>query len=396
MVVRSLAGHAILFSLFLTPVHAVPGNASAQIQLGPPTATFPEDFGAIQTVRELPDGRVLVADPLSKALYAIDMDAGSRTVIGQEGEGPEEYRQPDAVWPLPGDSTLLVDLGNGRLVSLGPDLEFGPTMPIAVGDFQPGRPLVLAIPQGVDGTGNIYARVMGGMGGGPLPDSADILRIDRGSQTTEQAAKFKIQAMTQTTSGGANNQNIQIAPIPLSPEDAWGVAIDGSVILVRSIDYHLEFLAPDGTVSKGPTVPFDPVRIGTAEKEEYISELGRTGGGIQVGVSMVNGQMSMSFARGGRGGGAREIDQYPWPQEKPPFYSGRIPVDPIGRAWVRRHVEAGEASTYDVFDGAGALVGTVLLEHGKRVIGFGPSGVYVASYDEFDLNYLERYAMPGF
>jgi len=257
--------------------------------------------------------------------------------------------------------------------------------------------LILAIPQGVDGAGKIYARVMGGgMGGGPLPDSADILRIDRGSGTTEPAAKFKIQDMTQTTSGGANNQNISISPIPLSPEDAWGVAPDGSVILVRSIDYHLERISADGTVTRGPAVPLDPIRIRTGEKEEYVAELGRMGGGIRVGVEMVNGEMSMSFARGGSGGGAREIDRYSWPEEKPPFYSGRIPVDPMGRAWVRRHMDAGEASTYDVFDSAGARVGTVLLKHGNRVIGFGQSEVYVVSYDEFDLNYLERYAMPGF
>ncbi len=155
---------------FSPPSGSIPGAASAQVRAGQPTAVFPEDFGAIQTVRELPDGRVLVADPLSKALYAVDMAAGTRTVIGREGEGPEEYRQPDAVWPLPGDSTLLVDLGNGRLVALGPDLKFGPTMPITVGEFQPGRPLVLAIPQGVDGAGKIYARMMGGgMGGVPCP-----------------------------------------------------------------------------------------------------------------------------------------------------------------------------------------------------------------------------------
>ena len=385
----------IFFLLLLAVSAAAPEVGFAQLQLGRPTAIFPEDFGAIQTVRELPDGRVLIADPLSKALYVVDMDAGTRTVVGREGGGPEEYRQPDAVWPLPGDSTLLVDLGNGRLVALGPDLGFGPTMPITVGEFQPGRPLIMALPQGVDGAGTIYARVMGGgMGGGPLPDSADILRIHRGSQTTEPAAKFKIQDMTRTMSGGANDQNISITQIPLSPEDAWGVAPDGSVILVRSGDYHLERIAPDGTVSRGPAVPFDPVRIGTAEKEEYVAELGRAGGGIRVGVEMNNGQMSVSFARGG--GGAREIDRYTWPEEKPPFYSGRIPVDPMGRAWVRRHVEAGEASTYDLFDSAGARAGTVLLEHGKRVLGFGQRGVYVVSFDEFDLNYLERYDMPGF
>jgi hypothetical protein len=41
-------------------------------------------------------------------------------------------------------------------------------------------------------------------------------------------------------------------------------------------------------------------------------------------------------------------------------------------------------------------VGTVLLESGRRVVGFGRGTVYVVAYDEFDLNYLERYDGPGF
>lgn len=387
----SIPIHALLT---LSILAVLPSATAGQIEMGPPEASFPEDFGTIQTVRELPDGRVLVADPLSKALYAVDLDAGTRQVIGREGGGPEEYRQPDAVWPLPGDSTLLVDLGNGRLVALGPDLSFGPTMPITVGDFQPGQPLVLAIPQGVDGAGNLYARVMGGgMGGGPMPDSADILRIDRGTGATEVAARFKIRDMTERRSGGANNQEVALSPVPLSPEDAWGISADGSVVLARASTYQIERVAPDGTASKGSAVPFDPIRIGTAEKEEYVADLGRAGGGIRVGVEMVNGEMSMAFARGG-GGTNREIDQYTWPEDKPSVYAGRIPVDLSGRAWVRRHVDAGEPSTYDVFDETGARVATVLLDHGKRIIGFGQKGIYVVSFDEFDLNFLERYAMP--
>ena len=395
MATRKTVRATLLLGLF-GGLFLLPSEVEAQIRLQEPDATFPEDFGAIQTVRELPDGRVLVADPMGKALFVVDMEAGTRAVVGREGQGPEEYRQPDAVWPLPGDSTLLVDLGNGRLVALGPDLAFGPTQPIAVGEFRPGTPLVLALPQGVDGQGWVYARAMGGMGGGAYPDSADILRIDRTARTAEPAAKFKIGAVTQRTSGGANNQNVSISPIPLSPEDAWGVAPDGSVILARCGDYHLERVAPDGSVTWGPAIPFEPVRIRTAEKEEHLAEQGRAGGGIRIGVEMRNDQMSMSFGRGGAGSSAREIDQYTWPEEKPPFYSGRIPVDQMGRAWLRRHVEAGEESTYDVFDSAGNRVGTVLLDHGKRVIGFGESTVYVVAYDQFDLNYLERYAMPGF
>ncbi len=41
-------------------------------------------------------------------------------------------------------------------------------------------------------------------------------------------------------------------------------------------------------------------------------------------------------------------------------------------------------------------MGTVLLGQGRRVLGFGQGTIYVVAFDEFDLNYLERYAMPAF
>ncbi len=368
---------------------------SAQTSLGRPTARLAEDFGSIQTVRELPGGRVLVADPLGKALYLVDFSAGTRTQVGSEGQGPQEYRQPDAVWPLPADSTLLVDLGNARLVALGPDLGFGPTRPIAQGDFQPGQPLVLAIPQGVDGSGAVYFRSMGGGLGGDLPDSADIVRLPRSGGPGEPVARFKVQDRKVSRSGGAGNQNVSIEPIPLSSEDAWGVAPDGSVVVARAGDYHVEWIAPDGSVKRGPSIPFQALGIGTDEKEEYLADQARAGGGIGVQVQIQDGQPSMSFQRGGAGSQRREIDRYTWPDRMPPIYGGRLPVDPSGRAWVRRHVEAGAVSTYDVFDREGRRVGTVTLDPGKRVIGFGTGVVYVVAYDEFDLNYLERYAMPS-
>ena len=378
-------------ALVATALAVLPVGVHAQTSLGSPTAVFPEDFGTIQTVRELPDGRVLVADPLGKALYAVDMDGGTRTVIGSEGQGPEEYLQPDAVWPLPGDSTLLVDLGNGRVVALGPDLRFGPTGPIAMGD--PRSNLILTLPQGIDGQGRAYARSMGGIGG-PLADSAAILRIDRGTGVVDTVAMFKLQKRTRTTSGGANNQNVQISSIPLSPEDAWGIAQDGSVVLARSGDYHVEWIGPDGSVTRGASRPFDAVRIGTAEKEEYVARQGRAGGGIGISVGITNGSVQMTFARG-MGGTRREIDQYEWPDRKPPFYSGRLNIDRENRVWVQRHLDAGEPSTYDLFDRQGRHVTTLTLEHGKRVVGFGATSVYVVAYDQFDLNYLERYTLPA-
>jgi hypothetical protein len=216
---------------------------------GAPEASFPDDFGAIQTVLERPDGSVLVADPLGGALYVADLDSGTREQIGQEGQGPEEYRQPDAVWALPGDSTLLIDLGNGRMVALGPELEFGPTGPLSAGDPRSG--LTVAIPQAVDAEGYVYIRSMGGGMGAERPDSGAVLRVTRGTLSIDTVAMFKLPEVTITESGSANDRNVSMSLIPLSPEDAWGVAPElsfspappttvwsGSTLMVRWFPVH--------------------------------------------------------------------------------------------------------------------------------------------------------------
>lgn len=371
-----------------------PDGDGGPVSLGTPEASFPGDFGAIQTVLERPDGSVLLADPLGGVLYALDMEAGTREQIGQEGQGPEEYLQPDAVWALPGDSTLLIDLGNGRMVSLGPDLGFGPTSPLSAGEPRTG--LVVAIPEGVDSEGNVYSRSMGGGMGMERPDSGAILRIARGSLEVDTVGAFKLPEVTVTESGSGNNRNVSMSQIPLSGQDAWGVAGDGSIVLARSSDYHVEWVGRDGSVVVGPTVPFDPVSIGLDEKREWARSQAETGGGIGISIMMNNGALTTSFSRGGssRSDEDEDLDRYTWPETKPPFYGTRILVDPQNRAWIRRHVDAGEPTTYDVFDRQGERVATYELPHRSRVVAFGPSGIYVAALDDFDLNYLHRYAMP--
>lgn len=368
---------------------AASGDGQA-VSLGAPTGEFPDDFGAVQTVRELDDGDVLVADPLGGALYRVDFESGQRTQVGSEGQGPEEYRQPDAVWTLPGDSTLLVDLGNGRMTALAPDLSFGETSPLSAGDPRSG--MVVAIPQAVDAAGRVYARSLG-MGAGAPPDSGSVLRVTRGTFEVDTAATFKLQDMSVTRSGTADNQNVSVSPVPLSAEDAWGVAPDGAVVLARTSNYSVEWHAADGSVTRGPATPYDVISIGTAEKEEFLRAQGQSGGGIGISVEMGPSGMQMSFGRGGQGGGDQSINDYTWPESKPPFYSGRIPVDPMNRAWVQRHVQAGAPATYDVFDRSGERVATFELPHASRVVGFGAESVYVVEPDEFDLNYLKRYAM---
>ena len=360
------------------------------VRLGGPEAAWAEAFAVVSTVRELPGGRVVVADPLGQVVVSLDMDGGAADTIGGLGGGPAEYRQPDAVWPLPGDRTLLVDLGNGRLTVLSPELEFGETRPYATVDAAAGA-MVRMHPQAVDAMGRIYFR------GSPAfdedPDSLRILRMDLETEEIDSVGVFAREGRTRQESGDANSQSVSITQIPLSPADAWGVAADGRVIVARAGDYHVDWIEADGSVTSGPPVPHAPVRIGQAEKEEWRDSRGETGGGLGIQVMQTNGTVRITAARGG-GGGDDNLDDYPWPEVMPAFYNRPVPVDRLGRAWVRRHREAGAVPRYDVFDGDGQLVMSVELPMGRRVVSFGETSLYAVRMDEVGLHYLERYAVP--
>ena len=281
----------------------------SRVALGPAQAALEQEFAVIQTVRELPDGRVLLADPLGQALVVLDMEAGTADTIGRVGEGPEEYRQPDAVWPLPDGGSLLVDLGNGRLTEMGADLSFGDTRPYMLGSFELGSPIMLAIPQGVDDRGGIFFQGFGMSAGGNVSDSAEVLRYDLGTEAVDTVVNVKLTDRTRRASGGPNNQNVSISPVPLSSADSWGVAGDGRVVVARSVagsgEFRVEWFGPDGEVTRGPAYPYSPVGIGRAEMEEWRDSRAETGGGMTIQVEATNGVMNMRAERGGPSGQQR-------------------------------------------------------------------------------------------
>jgi hypothetical protein len=368
---------------------SVPGGLAAQARtttLDQPGATFAEPFGSVAGLRELPDGRVMVADGLGQALVVIDMAVGTADTIGRVGQGPGEYKSPDGLFELPADSTLLVDLGNGRLVAVGSDGSFGETTPIAQDDESGIIRLVL--PRGTDAEGRAYFQMMPPMRpGAELPDSAMVARWDRATGSIDTVAMVKLEDRSTESAGGANNRSVRIMPVPLTMEDAWAVAEDGSVAIARSGDYHLEWIRPDGTIVSGPPVDYDPVEVKKADKEAWIDGLSN---GLSVNVSVENGRRTTSL---GRGGAASEADPdlYEWPKVKPPFPGEAVWIGPSGDAWVERHMPAGSPVTFDVFGRDGVLKGRVVLPEGRELVGFGESSVFVIRRDAVDFEWLERY-----
>ncbi len=371
---------------------------SAQVreqQLTTPAAAFPESFSSVSGLLELPSGRVLVADGLGQALVLLDMAAGTADTIGRPGAGPAEYQQPDGIFPLPGDSILLVDLGNGRLTALGPDFGFGETWPIAQGSMgMRGGSMTMRLPRAVDAAGRVYMQGRMPMGPGrPMPDSAYILRWDRATDVVDTLGLVKEQDRTMTTSGGANNQNVSITPVPMSPQDGWAVASDGRIAVVRSARYYVDWIQTDGSVVSGQPHEFRSSRVRRADKVAYVERMQRNSLGMEV--MNVNGNITTAFRRGMRSGDPNEpnIDGLDWPDALPAFQASGMFVTKNGQMWVERYVSAGEAPAYDVFDEAGTLVRRMILPEGRSVIGFGDGRVYIARTDEFDLQWLEMYEL---
>ena len=366
---------------------SVVGFSSAPVLAQGPTLTkdaeFPEGFGLLSTVRELPDGRVMVADPLGLILAILDMDSGEMELLGREGPGPDEYRQPDAVHALPGGATLLVDLGNARLTVIDSEGGFGETIPIVLaqaGGRGPGS-MQMILPRAVDDQGRIYFAIRGGFGGA---DSTSIGRYDRETETVDTLARVKPQGVERT----GDSQNIQIRSLPMTAQDDWAAGPDGTIALVRSDGYYVQVIHPDGRVSTGPTVEHRLIRPRDQEKLAWL-EAGQSSG-IRMEIEAgPGGQRSISMSRGG--GGTPDIGAFEWPSRMPAFRAGATIIDPQGTIWVGRTTRAGDDSRYDIFDGEGNKTGEVTFSPNSTVIGFGAGTAYVVRTDEFGLQWLERY-----
>ena len=391
--IRRLSVVALAWLGVIGAVDSGPLHAQVAVQrLTEPDASYPEALSLVQGLLELPDGRVMIADPLGQALVIADLASGVADTLGSVGQGPSEYRQPDGVFALPGDSVLLVDLGNARLTVVAPDGRFGATMPIAQEGPGPGPGLLIVLPRAVDSRGRVYFQPVGGGRGLQLPDSAAVVRWDRSSGAMDTVAMVKLPEMKQSRSGGPGNQAVTIMPVPLSPQDAWAVSWDGRVAVARADPYHVEWIRVDGKVVRSGPIAFEPVRIRRADKLEWAEALG---GGIRIGIMVENGQRRMALSRGGGRGEEPDIDSLDWPDNKPAFADNGVRVTPEGDMWVQRHVPAGEPIDFDVFGANAELKGKVVLPAGRDIVGFGRGTVYVVRTDDLGLQWLERYRRPA-
>ena len=361
-----------------------------------PEVEHREPFTAISGLRELSNGRVIVADGRDKTLQLIDLVRGTATPVGRAGAGPGEWGTPTTLYPLPGDSTLMPDWSNARLLLIGPDGKPAGTRPLAGEGMLFSADLI-----GVDGSGRMLLRQSRrpAKPTDPSVGMAELLVHDRRSARTDTIGTLAEPRGEMTAARLLPGGMVQWSTnLPRAARDLAASAPDGRVAIVRAAPYRVEWIAPNGTRITGPVAQGPTIRVTDDEKAAFARSQLRPGGIIVAGPSG-----APPAAKGAASPRARtpklskaEIERMltpdqTWPELKPPFLDKAAGVAPDGRLWVlRTRAHDDPVPTYDVFDGAGRVVERVALPPATRLIGFGKGTLYLARTDDDELVWLQR------
>jgi len=236
-----------------------------------------------------------------------------------------------------------------------------------------------------------------------MPDSTPILRANFDTRQIDTVAFMRATnpqvEMKQSPEGG---MQVSVKMNPLPQNDDWALMKDGSVAVVRVLDYRIDWYKPDGTLERSAPLPFDWKRITDDEKDRMVDSL-------KTAAKDATARIEQMMAGGGGGRGFRPsfepVDAQFLPDYYPPIRAGSTVADYDGNLWVlpatsslagqlsalipagaRGQIPPGllppgmtAASTaglaYDVINRQGVLVERVQLPAGRSIAGFGPDGV---------------------
>jgi len=236
-----------------------------------------------------------------------------------------------------------------------------------------------------------------------LPDSIPILRANFDTRKTDTVAfmrvtnpKFEMKA----TEDGGTQVSVKMNPLPQN--DDWALMSDGTVAVVRVLDYRVDYINPDGTRERSAPIPFDWKRISDDEKAKMVDSLKTASK-----EATERAQQMMAGGGGGRGSfrpAFEPVEAEFLPDYFPPIRSGSTLADQDGNLWilpttstlaaqmsamipanVRSQIPAGmlpagmasaaSGLAYDIVNRKGGLVERIQVPAGRSIAGFGPNGV---------------------
>jgi hypothetical protein len=339
----------------------------------PKTLTTP--FSGVSSVRELADGRVLVVDAREYRLLLGDFAQDRVTDVGRTGDGPGEYRRPERVYPLAGDSSLVLDRAPTRWIVVSGARPIQ-SIPLASRDPSAGGRYLF----GADARGRVlevqpyrFGRPSAG-GQHPFMDYAESLFVlaryrdaARVDTLRRIAGRFRGIWRTPKEIGGG-----RVLPFTygnaMAVEDQAVMFTDGWVAVVYRDQYRLEWIRPDGTVHRRVDLPHQRIRVTEQEKRAAI------------------------LRRYPRGPVFEPGEMQNWPAFVPSIPLDAVRAGPRGLLLIERVLPASERrKAVDVVDRSGTVVARLELGLRERVVGAGRGAIYTVTQNEDDEELLRRY-----
>lgn len=234
-----------------------------------------------------------------------------------------------------------------------------------------------------------------------MPDSMPILRANFDTRKTDTIAFVRVtNPQFQTKTGDDGSMQVMVKINPLPQNDDWALMADGSLAIVRVLDYRVDWFRPDGTLERSQPLPFDWKRITDDDKVKMVDSL-------KIVAKEATERVAQFAGGGGRGfrPGFEPVSAAQIPDYYPPIRSGSTIADREGNLWILPATSSlagqlaamippgargqmppgmvpggmGAAPTtglaYDVVNRQGKLVERVQLPPGRSIAGFGYDGV---------------------
>jgi hypothetical protein len=249
-----------------------------------------EPFGAITSVHELPDGRILVNDGTRRRLLLMDTSLTTvRVVLDSLSEIAHSYgTRAGTLLPWRGDSILFLDPAAFALVVLDPNAQMARVR--SVWRAQDVNWLTSAAGMygfpGLDAKGRIVYRVPaqpappavrpppGVPYFPPQPDSAFIVAVDLDTRRADTLGVIRIPKIEQRVRQMGDNMFVGESVInPLPFTDQWAVLPDGRVAFVRGQDYRIEYLNADGSITSSQKLPYEWQRLADEDKQRLVDSV---------------------------------------------------------------------------------------------------------------------------
>jgi hypothetical protein len=348
-----------------------------------------DPFSPMVAVRGLSDGNVIVADPSPATRRMVLLDA-SMARVRVIMDSAAMNLGSNGLIPFAGDSTVVVEMSSQTMLVMDPTGKVARVMapPKAQDIFLLSGSTTYGAP-GIDPLGRLVYRAnyrimpkpnaAGQMMMPPPPETAPIVRASFDSRSVDTIGEVGLPVMAKIPPMPMGTTEAQMSQIkaevnPMATGDEWAMLADGSIAVIRWLDYHIDWIDVNGSRRSSPKIPFDWRKVTDDEKQFKVDSMKKWLD------SLIAAQMARPMPPGMP---PRPVPKFGFipldemPAYHPPIRPGSVKADRDNNLWIlpTTSADAKNGLLYDVVNRNGELFQRVQLPAGAVVAGFGKGGV---------------------